>query len=171
MGVGVLVDAVPQLLNVSNIDAVQVSNVGSGDVTSDLVLDISQKANYALCRPDANYTGVVITHGTGACRHTHFSLPHELELTYILYLFTDTLEETAFAMDISVNCDKPVVVVGAMRPATAISADGPANLLQGVTVAADPQAKGRGALIVLNDRIGQAWYTEKTCAGLFFFGS
>lgn len=64
-------------------------------------------------------------------------------------------------MDISVNCEKPVVIVGAMRPATAISADGPGNLLEGVSVAADPQAKGRGAMIVLNDRIGQAWYNIK----------
>lgn len=64
-------------------------------------------------------------------------------------------------MDITVNCGAPVVIVGAMRPSTAISADGPGNLLSAVTVAADPQARNRGAMIVMNDRIGQAWYTIK----------
>lgn len=65
LGVEVLVDAVSQVLNVSNIDAVQISNVDSGAVTSELVLELSKKANYALCRSDSNYAGVVITHGTG----------------------------------------------------------------------------------------------------------
>lgn len=66
IGVEALVEAVPQLLNVSNVDGIQVSSVASGDITSDLVLNMSQIANYALCRPDSNYTGLVITHGTGA---------------------------------------------------------------------------------------------------------
>lgn len=60
------------------------------------------------------------------------------------------------------NCGKPVVIVGAMRPATAYSADGPANLLQAVTAAASPLSKERGALITMNDRVGSAWYTQKT---------
>lgn len=64
-------------------------------------------------------------------------------------------------MDITVNCGKPVVVVGAMRPATAISADGPANLLSAVSTAVSPESKDRGALVVLNDRIGAAFYTQK----------
>ncbi len=94
--------------------------------------------------------GVVVTHGT------------------------DTLEETAFfrerprlcpanpLVDLTVNCGKPVVVVGAMRPATAYSADGPANLLQAVTAAASPLSKDRGALVTMNDRVGSAFYTQKT---------
>lgn len=65
-------------------------------------------------------------------------------------------------MDLTVNCGKPVVIVGAMRPATAYSADGPANLLQAVTAAASPLSKDRGALITMNDRVGSAWYTQKT---------
>lgn len=67
-------------------------------------------------------------------------------------------------MDATVNCSKPVIIVGAMRPSTAISADGPSNLLEAVTLAVSPAARDRGGLVVLNDRIGQAWYTEKTNA-------
>lgn len=59
-----MLKAVPELLNVSNIDGVQVSNVGSGDVSDDLVLHMSKLANYALCGPQAKYDGLVITHGT-----------------------------------------------------------------------------------------------------------
>ena len=64
---------------------------------------------------------------------------------------TDTLEESAFFLNLTVKTDKPVVMVGSMRPSTAVSADGPLNLYNGVGVAADPQAKGRGVLVVMND--------------------
>ncbi|KAH7029791.1 Asparaginase/glutaminase, partial [Microdochium trichocladiopsis] len=84
--------------------------------------------------------GVVVTHGT------------------------DTMEETAFFLDLTLRTEKPVVMVGSMRPATAISADGPINLLEAVTLAASPTAKGRGTMIVLNDRIASAYYTTKTNA-------
>jgi L-asparaginase len=75
---------------------------------------------------------------------------------------TDTLEETAYFLNLTVKSDKPVVVVGAMRPATAISADGPFNLYNAVLVAADQKSKGRGVFILLNDRIGSARYITKT---------
>jgi L-asparaginase len=77
-------------------------------------------------------TGIVITHGT------------------------DTMEETAYFLNLVVKTDKPVVLVGSMRPSTAISADGPLNLYNGIAVAADPQAKGRGVLLVMNDWIQSA---------------
>lgn len=77
---------------------------------------------------------------------------------------TDTLEESAFFLDITIRSEKPVVFVGAMRPATAISADGPINLLEAVTLAADPAARGRGTMIVLNDRIASGYFTTKTNA-------
>jgi len=64
---------------------------------------------------------------------------------------TDSLEETAFFLQMTINSTKPVVVVGAMRPATALSADGPLNLLQGVTLASSNNAKGRGVMISLNE--------------------
>jgi L-asparaginase len=129
---------VPELLNISNIYGVQVANVGSPSINSTILLDLARHANDILCSEGSTIDSVVITHGT------------------------DTLEETAFFMDATVNCGKPVVIVGAMRPATAISADGPANLYQAVQAGVFPDSKNRGALIILNDRIGAAYYTQKT---------
>ncbi|GAA6020861.1 hypothetical protein JCM8202_005471 [Rhodotorula sphaerocarpa] len=140
VGVRALVEAVPQLLNVSNIDGMQVANTGSESLGDAFALRISKLANKALCVDDAPYDAVVITHGT------------------------DTLEETAYFIDATLQCDKPVVVVGAMRPSTAISADGPNNLLQAVTTAVTPSSIGRGTLVVLNDRIASALYVSKTHA-------
>lgn len=71
---------------------------------------------------------------------------------------TDVLEETGFFLDATVNCGKPVIIAGAMRPSTAISADGPFHLLEAVTVAASPSAMDRGAMVVMNDRIASAYY-------------
>ncbi|KAI1385603.1 L-asparaginase [Hypoxylon trugodes] len=138
LGVDVLIDAVPELWNVSNVRGVQVSNVGSEAVTPAVLLNLAQRVQAALDDPLCQ--GAVITHGT------------------------DTLEESAFFVDLVIRSEKPVVFVGAMRPATAISADGPINLLEAVTLAADPDARGRGTMIVLNDRIGTAFYTTKTNA-------
>ena len=75
---------------------------------------------------------------------------------------TDTMEETAYFLNLVVKTDKPVVLVGSMRPSTAVSADGPLNLYNGVGVAVDPQAKGRGVLVVMNDWIHAAHSLTKT---------
>ncbi|KAE8419371.1 Asparaginase/glutaminase [Aspergillus pseudocaelatus] len=139
VGIQSLIDAVPEMLNVANVAGVQVTNVGSPDITSDILLRLSKQINEVVCN-DPTMAGAVVTHGT------------------------DTLEESAFFLDATVNCRKPVVIVGAMRPSTAISADGPLNLLQSVTVATSPQARDRGALIVMNDRIVSAFYASKTNA-------
>jgi len=128
-----LIDAVPSLLDVANVAGVQVANVGSEDITSDILLNLSKLIHQYVC-DDPNMSGAVITHGT------------------------DTMEESAFFMDATVNCGKPVIMVGAMRPATAVSADGPFNLLEAVTVAADPNAKDRGTMLVMNDRIASTYY-------------
>lgn len=138
LGVDILIDAVPELANVSNVLGVQVSNVASEAITTEILLNITQHVQAQLDDPYCQ--GVVITHGT------------------------DTLEESAFFLDLTINSTKPVVFVGAMRPATAISADGPINLLEAVTLAGSESAMGRGGMIVLNDRIASSWYATKTNA-------
>src|ERR1700746_3213587 len=75
---------------------------------------------------------------------------------------TDTLEETSYFLDLVVKSDKPVVMVGSMRPATAISADGPMNLYNAMAIAADPRSKGRGVLVALNDTIHAGREVTKT---------
>ena len=127
------------MLDIANVAGVQTANVGSEDITSDILISLSKHINKLVC-DDSTMAGAVVTHGT------------------------NTLEETAFFLDATVNCGKPVIIVGAMRPSTAISADGPFNLLESVTVAASSKAKNRGAMIVMNDRIASAYYTTKTNA-------
>ncbi|CAE6904872.1 type II asparaginase [Paraburkholderia domus] len=131
-----LLKSVPSLGKIAQVSGEQISNVGSENITNDVLLKLAKRVNQLLAQPDI--AGVVVTHGT------------------------DTLEETAYFLNLVVKSDKPVVVTGSMRPSTAISADGPSNLLQAMTVAASPEARGRGVMIVLNDRIGSARYTTKT---------
>ncbi|KAH6898657.1 Asparaginase/glutaminase [Thelonectria olida] len=138
LGIQALIDAVPQLCDVSNVRGVQVANTDSTNMNSTMLLELSQQIHLDL---QSDYTqGVVVTHGT------------------------DTLEESAFFLDLTLDSQKPVVVTGSMRPATAISADGPMNLLSSVTLAADENARGRGVMVVLNDRIGSARFMSKTNA-------
>ncbi|QYY34290.1 asparaginase (plasmid) [Cupriavidus pinatubonensis] len=136
MGVQALIDAVPEMKEVATVSAEQVANVNSDDIDQGILLRLARTVNKALS--DNAVHGVVVTHGT------------------------DTLEETAFFLDLTTAGPKPVVVVGAMRPASAISADGPMNLLQAVTLAANKDAERRGAMVVLNDRIGSAFYITKS---------
>ncbi|KAF2734997.1 L-asparaginase [Polyplosphaeria fusca] len=138
LGVQQLVDAVPEILNISNVAGYQISNVGSGSINSTISLTLAHMINAELAKDDVS--GVIVTHGT------------------------DTLEETAFFLSSTVNSPKPVICVGAMRPATALSADGPLNLFQAVTLAASPAGRDRSTMIVLNDRIGSAFYTTKNNA-------
>jgi L-asparaginase len=131
-----LVKAVPNLDKLANLEAEQVANIGSQDMNDKVWLKLAEATNAALARPDID--GVVITHGT------------------------DTMEETAYFLNLVVKSDKPVVLVGSMRPSTAISADGPANLYNAVAVAASPGARGRGVLVVINDKIHNARSVTKT---------
>ncbi|HEX2528451.1 MAG TPA: type II asparaginase [Geminicoccus sp.] len=122
-----LVEAVPNLQELAAVTAEQVVNIPSQDMDEAVWLTLARRLAAVTARPDTD--GIVVTHGT------------------------DTLEETAFFVDLTVATFKPIVFTGAMRPATAISADGPLNLFNAVAVAAAPAATGRGTLVVMNDTI------------------
>ena len=130
-----LIKAVPQLKNIAEMSGEQVANIGSQTMNHEVWLKLAARVNEVLKSDDVD--GVVITHGT------------------------DTMEETAYFLSLVVKSDKPVVLVGSMRPATAISADGPINLYNAVALAGNPEAKGRGPLVVLNDTIHYAREAQK----------
>jgi len=131
-----MLDAVPGIKDLANLKGEQISNVGSQDMSFDIMLKLAKRINELL--PTNEVDGIVITHGT------------------------DTMEETAYFLNLTVKSDKPVVMVGSMRPSTAVSADGPLNLYNAVAVAADPNSGGRGVLVVMNDWIHAAHSLTKT---------
>jgi L-asparaginase len=132
-----LVDAVPQIKQIADVRVEQIANVVSSDITLDLWLKLARRINQILA-DDPAVAGVVVTHGT------------------------NTLEETAYFLNLTVKSDRPVILVGAMRPATALSADGPLNLLNAVRTAIARDARGKGAMIVMNDEINGARDVTKT---------
>jgi L-asparaginase len=127
VGVQVLLDAVPELKKLANVTGEQIANVGSQNMSDKVWLKLADRINALLKSEDVD--AVVITHGT------------------------DTMEETAYFLNLVVKSKKPVVLTGSMRPSTAMSADGPLNIYNAVAVAADPHAAGRGVLVVANDDI------------------
>lgn len=136
LGIDTLLQAVPAINNIAVVSGEQIANTGSESMTTDIWLKLADRCNTLLSDPKVK--GIVITHGT------------------------DTLEETAYFLNLVVRSDKPVVMVGAMRPATAISADGPINLLNAVKLASSPKAVGKGVLIAMNDEINSARDATKT---------
>jgi L-asparaginase len=127
VAVDTLIAAVPQMKKFADVRGVQVSSVGSQDMNDELWIKLATEVNRQLAQPDVD--GVAITHGT------------------------DTMEETAYFLNLVIKSDKPVVLTGSMRPSTSLSADGPLNIYNAVGVAGDPRAKGRGVLVVANDDI------------------
>jgi L-asparaginase len=131
-----LVRAVPDLEKIARIDVEQIANIGSYDMTPEVWRQLSKRANALLARNDVS--GVVVTHGT------------------------DTLEETAYFLDLTVTSSKPVVLVGAQRAASYFDSDGPRNLLNAVRVAISPEASDKGTLVVMNGQINAAREVTKT---------
>lgn len=132
-----LVGAVPELLEHAEIEVEEFSRIGSSQMTPSHWLRLATRINLAF-DADPGLAGVVVTHGT------------------------DTMEETAFFLNLTVKHSRPVVLVGSMRAANEISADGPANLLNAVRVAVNGDAHGEGVLVVLNEDIGAARDVWKT---------
>ena len=130
-----LLEAVPQIQNLANISGEQIVSIGSQDMNDQVWLTLAKRINELLASDQCD--GVVITHGT------------------------DTMEETAYFLNLTIHSDKPVVLTGAMRPSTAMSADGPLNLYNAVAVASDPSSYGRGVMVAMNGLILGAHGTQK----------
>lgn len=122
-----LIGAVPGLDKIADISGEQISSVGSQDMTVDIWIKLNKRINEIFRNKEAD--GIVITHGT------------------------DTQEETAYFLSLTVRYDKPVVITGSMRPATGISADGPKNLYDAVVVAASPKSRNIGVVLAFNEYI------------------
>jgi L-asparaginase len=123
-----IVSLIPNVQRYAEVETEQFSNLPSPSVTPAHWLRLAQRIN-ALLKERPDLAGIVVTHGTAR------------------------LEETAFFLYLTVKSDRPVVVVGAQRPPTGISPDGPINLLSAIRVAASPQSRGKGVTAVMDDRI------------------
>ena len=136
VGIQTLIDAVPQMLYLADVSGEQLVNIGSQDMNDEVWLKLAKRINQLLNKE--GYDGVVVTHGT------------------------DTMEETAYFLNLTVKSDKPVILAGSMRPSTAISADGPANLYNAVAAAVSPDVKGMGVLCCMNNQLLDAKTVIKT---------
>src|SRR5512139_4089642 len=136
VGVDQLLAAVPQAKKLATMRGEQVANIGSQDMNDEVWLKLARRVNELAAMADVD--GIVITHGT------------------------DTIEETAYFLNLVVKTKKPVVLTAAMRPSTALSADGPLNFYNAVAVAANKDAAGRGVLVVVNDWVHGASSLTKT---------
>ncbi|CAI8766482.1 MULTISPECIES: asparaginase [Pseudomonas] len=127
VGIEQLIAAVPQLSELANVRGEQVMQIASESITNDNLLQLGRRVAELADSKDVD--GIVITHGT------------------------DTLEETAYFLNLVEKTDKPIIVVGSMRPGTAMSADGMLNLYNAVAVASSKDARGKGVLVTMNDEI------------------
>ena len=131
-----MIAAVPQIQGLAHVRGEQLANVGSQDITFAIMIALANRINDLLTAKDVH--GVVVTHGT------------------------DTMAEGAFFLDLTLTSKKPVVFVGAMRDASAVSPDGPANILNAVIQATSPQARDWGVTVALNQYVNAAWDVVKT---------
>ncbi|MDH6303889.1 L-asparaginase [Parabacteroides sp. PF5-5] len=122
-----MLSAVPQIMDIANVKGEQVAQIGSQDMNNEVWLKLGKRVNELLSQP--NVDAIVITHGT------------------------DTQEETAYFLNLVVKSEKPVVLVGSMRPSTAISADGPRNIYNAVACAIAKESIGKGVMVVMDDKI------------------
>ncbi len=132
-----LVNAVPEIKQFANVKVQQIINIRSPDIKLENLRTLANSIN-GIFADDPGVAGVVVTHGT------------------------NTLEETAYFLNLTIKYDRPVILVGSMRPSTAISADGPLNLLNAIRTAIAPEARGKGVLVVMNDEINGARDVTKT---------
>lgn len=130
VGIETLINAVPEIKDIADVSGEQLCNIGSQDMNDAVWIQLAVRINQLL--NEEGYDGVLVTHGT------------------------DTMEETAYFLSLTVHSDKPVVLAGAMRPSTAISADGPANLYNGIATLVDPSSKGRGVMVGMNNSLFSA---------------
>lgn len=133
--IDVLIKAVPQIRDLADISWEQIANIDSSNMCDEIWLRLAKKIAKLFAE---GIDGMVITHGT------------------------DTMEETAYFLNLTIKSDKPVVLVGAMRPSTAISADGPKNLYNAVALVANKEAKNKGVMVAINDKILSARGVVKT---------
>ena len=131
-----LIAAVPDINKIATIKGEQISNIGSQEMNNEVWFTLANRVNELLTSGKAD--GVVITHGT------------------------DTMEETAYFLNLVVKSDKPIVMVGAMRNSGSLSADGPLNIFNAVNVAMNKEAVGKGVMVVMNDEIHAAREVTKT---------
>lgn len=122
-----LLAGLPELADVAEVRGQQAFQIASESFTNDKLVELGKSISTLLKDPTVH--GVVVTHGT------------------------DTLEETSFFLNLVVRTDKPIVLVGSMRPGTALSADGALNLYNAVVLASTPSARGKGVLVMMNDEI------------------
>jgi L-asparaginase len=131
-----LLEDLPEAKAVADLSYEEISAVGSGGVNTKILLKLAKEINEWLAQSDS--AGAVVTHGTA------------------------TMEETAYFLNLTIHSEKPVVVVGAMRPFTAVSRDGPLNLYNAIRTAAEPAARSKGVMVLLNEEIHAARDVTKT---------
>ncbi|MBP5958462.1 asparaginase [Pseudomonas anatoliensis] len=136
VGVEQLIAGIPELSKLANVRGEQVMQIASESITNDNLLQLGRRVAELADSKDVD--GIVITHGT------------------------DTLEETAYFLNLVEKTDKPIIVVGSMRPGTAMSADGMLNLYNAVAVASSQEARGKGVLVTMNDEIQSGRDVSKT---------